>query len=133
MKPLPLSMVSILAAFAGAQTTPASAPAPSPSPAKAPESPKPPENVRVLAEISEAAKSVLPFMTTDAGRDFVRAADSLPPREIRTVYRDRERGLAIPEDEWKKLAAEEQARRETEARLKLLQAQIERNNRLSER
>ncbi|MBY0112445.1 MAG: hypothetical protein K2Y21_06460 [Phycisphaerales bacterium] len=107
---LPLSMASILAAFAGAQTTPAPAPAPSPSPAKAPEAPKPPENVRVLADISEAAKSVLPFMTTDAGRDFVRAADSLPPREIRTVYRDRERGLAISEDEWKKLAADEQAK-----------------------
>ncbi|MFN9976748.1 MAG: hypothetical protein ACK58T_43295 [Phycisphaerae bacterium] len=113
---LTLSMALILAAAAGAQTTPTSAPtstpasATAPTPAKAPEAPKPPENIRVLAEISEAAKSVLPLMTTDAGRDFVRAAESLPPRESRTVYRDRERGLAMSEDEWKKLASDEQAK-----------------------
>lgn len=121
---LPLSIASVLTAFAGARIapaptaaptpapTPAPAPAPNstPAPAKAPEAPKPPENVRVVAEISTAAKSVLPLMTTDAGRDFVRAADALPPREIRTVYRDRERGLAVPEAEWKKLAPDEQAK-----------------------
>lgn len=113
---LPLSIASLLTAAAGAQVAPATAPAPSPTPAtaptpaKAPETPRPAENVRVLAEIRDAAKSVLPFMTKEAGRDFVRAADALPPREIRTVYRDRERGLAIPEAEWKKLDAEEQAK-----------------------
>ena len=107
---LPLSMASILAAFAGAQTTPAPAPAPSPSPAKAPEALKLPENVRVRAEISEAAKSVLPIMTTDAGRAFVNAADSLPPIEIRTIYRDRERGLSLSEAAWKALPADEQAK-----------------------
>lgn len=102
------SIACLLIGYAAGQGTPTSQ---SSTPAaKGPEAPKQPENTRVVAEIAEAAQSVLPIMTTDAGRDFVRAATSLPPREIRTIYRDRERGLAIGEDDWKKLGADEQAR-----------------------
>ncbi len=87
---------------------PAAAPKPVDKPVeKAPEKPAP---VAVVEEMKSQAKAAESLCETAMGRQFLGAAASLPPVAPRTIYRDRERGLAITEEAWKKLSAEEQAK-----------------------
>lgn len=69
-----------------------------------------PEPVSVIADIKSQAAAAGSLCETPLGAQFLGAAASLPEVAPRTIYRDRERGLAITEDAWKKLGAEEQAK-----------------------
>lgn len=94
-----------LARNAFAADTP-SAPAQPASPAEQPK----PEPVSVVADMRSQAAAAQALCETPSGKQFLGAAASLPEVSPRTIYRDRERGLAITEDAWKQLGAEEQAK-----------------------
>jgi len=79
-------------------TAPAAAPAPKPAP------------VSVVADMRSQAAAATALCETEAARSFLSAAGALPSITPRVIYRDRERNLAVSEDAWKKLGAEDQAK-----------------------
>ncbi|MFO0862045.1 MAG: hypothetical protein U0570_15995 [Phycisphaerales bacterium] len=108
-----LALVSMCAssplAIAQSNTTVPAAPSASPPLPNAP-APAQPAPVPVVPEMKKHAESAGSLCETDAGRSFLSAAAALPSVTPRTVYRDRERGLALSQKDWEKLDPAEQAK-----------------------
>lgn len=99
-----------LARVVSAADTPAPSSSPATATAPAAAAPPKPAPVSVVADMKSQAAAATALCETDAARSFLSAADALPSIAPRVIYRDRERNLAISEDAWKKLSAEEQAK-----------------------
>lgn len=99
-----LMRVVSAAGTTGSADSPAQVSVPAPKPAERP------DPIAVVPDIKSQAISAASLCETDAGRSFLAAAAALPSIGPRVIYRDRERGLAITEDAWQKLGAEEQAK-----------------------
>lgn len=91
-------------AFFCAQPTPTPTPTPLPaSPANPPAAPKP-----VVEKLVAEAEKLRPLVKTDAARAFLGETAGLPEPKAVTIYRNREKGLAISADEWATLPKQEQ-------------------------
>lgn len=84
--------------------------APSAPATPAPATAAKPAPIAVVAEMQSQAKAAAALCETNAGRSFLSAAPALPSIAPRTIYRDRERGLAFTEESWKKLKPDEQVK-----------------------
>ncbi|MGH7243231.1 MAG: hypothetical protein ACREJD_07430 [Phycisphaerales bacterium] len=100
----------VSAADVPASATPSAAPAPTPAPSPTQPAAQKPAPVSVVADMKSQAAAAAALCETDAGRSFLSASAALPSISPRVIYRDRERGLALSEDAWKKLASDEQAK-----------------------
>ncbi|MBX3378539.1 MAG: hypothetical protein KF805_00465 [Phycisphaeraceae bacterium] len=98
------------AALIGLARVASASPAETPVPAAAPTPAPKPAPISVVGDMKSQAAAATALCETDAARSFLSAASALPSIAPRVIYRDRERGMAITEDAWQKLSAEEQAK-----------------------
>lgn len=95
----------LIAAAGFACTLQPSATPPPAAPAKEPE----PKAASVVEKLQGEARSLMPLVKSDLAKQFLGATDKLPEVKARTVYRNKEKGIAVNADEYAKLPPEKQA------------------------
>ncbi len=82
---------------------------PQPPVASVPEVKKEAEPLSVVAVLKSQAGLLAPLVKSDLAKGFLGAVDRLPAPAARTVYRNREKGVAVDAAEWAKLPVAQQA------------------------
>ncbi|MEK6702395.1 MAG: hypothetical protein AABZ53_09040 [Planctomycetota bacterium] len=96
---------AFLIAAAGLACTLQPPAAPAPPAAKEPEA----KARSVVEKLQGEAKGLMPLVKSDLAKQFLAATKNLPDVKTRTVYRNKERGIAVNAAEYAKLAPEKQA------------------------
>ncbi|MBX3358570.1 MAG: hypothetical protein KF745_09080 [Phycisphaeraceae bacterium] len=99
-------MNTVVALLAGLMSVaqPSSAPPATPSKPAAASQPAAPTPEEVHESLVREARALKPLAKTEAARSFLDAAGSLPRTPMRVVYRDRDRGVAVTEEQYEAMA-----------------------------